>query len=196
MAAMAATRHSLQCELFRPNDERLVDVVNVVEATKRKKMSLLCAVVTTEKPVRVALYQVKSTDKDLYKKKHCWSLRDLRLVDGRKADSAEFDLHFDKVYRWQAKNIPGAQRLSALPIPLLLEKVVADEADDYQALTAREEADLECLMAKYEFAIHNAEEFTEQLARELAALDASNVHTIMESGAAGPEAHGNDADGT
>ncbi|KAH6923801.1 hypothetical protein HPB50_007267 [Hyalomma asiaticum] len=209
MAAMAATRHSLQCELFRPNDERLVDVVNVVEATKRKKMSLLCAVVSTDKPVRVTLCQVKSTDKDLYKKKHSWSLRDLRLVDGRKADSAEFDLHFDKVYRWQAKNIqerndflrclyrlcihyvPQQQRPRFENVPKalleddgraqLLEKVVADDADDYQALTAREEADLECLMAKYEFAIHNAEEFTEQLARELAALDASNVHTIMES---------------
>ncbi|KAH7939148.1 hypothetical protein HPB52_007579 [Rhipicephalus sanguineus] len=172
-------------------------------------MSLLCAVVSTEKPVRVSLYQVKSTDKDLYKKKHCWSLRDLRLVDGRKADSAEFDLHFDKVYRWQAKNIqerndflrclyrlcvhyvPQQQRPRFENVPKalleddgraqLLEKVVADEADDYQALTAREEADLECLMAKYEFAIHNAEEFTEQLARELAALDASNVYTIMES---------------
>lgn len=209
---MAATRHSLQCELFRPNDERLVDVVNVVKATKKKKMSLLCAVVSTDKPVRVTICQVKSSDKDLYKKKNSWALRDLRLVDARKEDSAEFDLHFDKVYKWQAVNVqerndflrclyrlcahyaPHQQRPRFENVPKTLledddaakvivpDKVVAgDEADDYQALTPREETDLENLMAKYEFAIHNAEAFTEKLARELATLDASNVHTIMES---------------
>lgn len=206
---MAATRHSLQLELFRPNDERLVDVVNVVAATKKKKMSLLCAVVSTDKPVRVTIYQVKSSDKDLYKKKHNWALRDLRLVDGRKPDSAEFDLHFDKVYKWQARSVqerndflrclyrlcvhyaPQQERPHFENVPrtlledddrtLVPEKAVAEEADDYQALTAQEEANLESLMAKYEYAIHNAEAFTEKLARELATLDASNVHTIMES---------------
>ncbi|EEC10565.1 exocyst complex component sec3, putative, partial [Ixodes scapularis] len=211
--SMAATRHSLQCELFRPNDERLVDFVNVVKATKKKKMSLLCAVVSTDKPVRVTICQVKSSDRDLYKKKNSWSLRDLRLVDARKEDTAEFDLHFDKVYKWQAVSVqerndflrclyrlcahyaPHQQRprFEHVPKSVLEEDDAAsrvvvpdkatggDDVDDYQALTAREESDLESLMAKYEFAINNAEAFTEQLARELATLDASNVYTIMES---------------
>lgn len=205
---MAATRHSLQNELFRPNDERLVDFVNVVKATKKKKISFLCAVVSTDKPVRVTIWQVKNTDKDAYKKKNSWSLRDLKVVDG-KDNTAEFDLHFDKIYRWQAVSVPERNaflkclwrlcthyvpqqrpRFENFPKGLLEEddarlaapeKGIADEVDDYQALTQREEADLESLMAKYEFAINNAEAFTEQLARELAALDASNVHTIMES---------------
>ncbi|XP_064489589.1 exocyst complex component 1-like [Ornithodoros turicata] len=207
---MAATRHSLQSELFRPNDERLVDFVSVVKATKKKKISFLCAVVSTDKPVRVTIWQVKNTDKDAYKKKNSWGLRDLKLVDGKsEADTAEFDLHFDKVYKWQAVSIPERNaflkclwrlcthyvlqqrpRFENFPKGLLEEddaklatpeKGIADEVDDYQALTQREEVDLENLMAKYEFAINNAEAFTEQLARELSSLDASNVHTIMES---------------
>lgn len=42
---MAAIRHSLQQELFRPNDEALYSVVNVakVGAGKKKKTSFLCA---------------------------------------------------------------------------------------------------------------------------------------------------------
>lgn len=52
---------------------------------------------------------------------------------------------------------------------------------EYQALSSKEEADLEALMVKYEFAISNAEAFTEQLNRELSTLDAANVHAIMES---------------
>lgn len=52
---------------------------------------------------------------------------------------------------------------------------------EYQALSAKEESDLEALMVKYEFAISNAEAFTEQLNRELSSLDATNVHAIMES---------------
>lgn len=56
-----------------------------------------------------------------------------------------------------------------------------DVATEYQALSAKEESDLETLMIKYEFAISNAEAFTEQLNRELSNLDAANVHAIMES---------------
>ena len=43
--AMAAIRHSLQQELFRPNDEALYSVVNVakVGGGKKKKTSFLCA---------------------------------------------------------------------------------------------------------------------------------------------------------
>ena len=42
---MAAIRHSLQQELFRPNDEALYSVVNVakVGGGKKKKTSFLCA---------------------------------------------------------------------------------------------------------------------------------------------------------
>ena len=39
--------------------------------------------VTTVKPETVSVYQVKKTDKDTYKKKASWRLRDLKIVDGK-----------------------------------------------------------------------------------------------------------------
>ncbi|KAI1278056.1 Exocyst complex component 1 [Halotydeus destructor] len=58
-----------------------------------------------------------------------------------------------------------------------------DSGDDesYQALTSREESDLERLMEQCEFTIHNAEAFTEQLSREVASMDTMNIQTIMAS---------------
>lgn len=54
---------------------------------------------------------------------------------------------------------------------------------DYQALTPREEADLESLMSQCEFAISNAEAFAEQLQGELSVLDGVNfinLHSLTE----------------
>ena len=44
-------------------------------------------------------------------------------------------------------------------------------SDDYQALSPREEKDLERMMNECEFAIGNAEAFVEQLANDLSVLD-------------------------
>lgn len=41
--AMAAIRHNLQREVFKPSEERLYAVVNVTKAGKKKKPSFLCA---------------------------------------------------------------------------------------------------------------------------------------------------------
>lgn len=38
---------------------------------------------TTVKPETVSVYQVKKTEKDTYKKRTNWRLKDLRLIDGR-----------------------------------------------------------------------------------------------------------------
>ena len=57
----------------------------------------------------------------------------------------------------------------------------SDEEESYQALTSREEADLERLMAQCEFTIHNAEAFTEQLTKEVTAMDSLNIQSIMAS---------------
>ena len=40
---MAAIRHNLQRDLFKPNEERLYAVVNVTKVGKKKKASFLCA---------------------------------------------------------------------------------------------------------------------------------------------------------
>lgn len=59
----------------------------------------------------------------------------------------------------------------------------ANQSDDfYQALTSREESDLEKLLAlETENTINNAEAFTEKLSKELSSMDSSNIHDIMAS---------------
>ncbi|XP_066926565.1 exocyst complex component 1-like isoform X2 [Clytia hemisphaerica] len=104
---MAAIRHSLQQDIFRPSEEALYAVVNVVKVgggkKKEKKTTFLCAAVTKEKPFQVRIYQIQKSEK-FFKKKFCWQLSDLKAVDGisEKKDILEFDLHFEKVYHWAA----------------------------------------------------------------------------------------------
>ena len=42
-AAMTAIKHTLQREVFLPAEERLVGLVHVTKAGKKKKSSFLCA---------------------------------------------------------------------------------------------------------------------------------------------------------
>ncbi|XP_059354707.1 exocyst complex component 1-like isoform X1 [Carassius carassius] len=104
---MTAIKHALQRDIFTPNDERLLSIVNVCKAGKKKKNCFLCATVTTERPVQVKVVKVKKTDKgDFYKRQMAWELRDLTEVDAKDAnkENPEFDLHFEKVYRWVASS--------------------------------------------------------------------------------------------
>ncbi|XP_006814211.1 exocyst complex component 1-like [Saccoglossus kowalevskii] len=103
---MTAIRHTLQREVFLPNEERLISVVHVTKAGKKKKNSFLCAAVTTDQPAQVSLYKVKKSEKDTYKKRESWLLSDLKVVDGKDTtkDVAEFDLQFEKIFKWIASN--------------------------------------------------------------------------------------------
>ncbi|XP_052442599.1 exocyst complex component 1 isoform X1 [Carassius gibelio] len=102
---MTAIKHALQRDIFTPNDERLLSIVNVCKAGKKKKNCFLCATVTTERPVQVKVVKVKKTDKG-DKRQMAWELRDLTEVDAKDAnkENPEFDLHFEKVYRWVASS--------------------------------------------------------------------------------------------
>ncbi|TRY57088.1 hypothetical protein DNTS_023974 [Danionella cerebrum] len=105
--SMTAIKHALQRDIFTPNDERLLSIVNVCKAGKKKKNCFLCATVTTERPVQVKVVKVKKSDKgDFYKRQMAWELRDLMEVDAKDAnkENPEFDLHFEKVYRWVASS--------------------------------------------------------------------------------------------
>ncbi|XP_038056678.1 exocyst complex component 1-like isoform X1 [Patiria miniata] len=213
---MTAIRHTLQRDVFLPNDERLIGFVHVTKTGKKKKVSFLCATVTTDVPAQVSVHKVKKVDKDTYKKRQSWNLAELREVDGKDSciDIPDFDLHFDKCYKWIASN-PAEKNsfietlwkltqryLKQLKKPdfvnineSLLEEFtpVGDQSrvqhaeddlgtgDDYQVLAAREEADLERMMAECEFAIGNAEAFVERLANDLSVLDGANIHSIIES---------------
>ncbi|KAK3751247.1 hypothetical protein RRG08_024002 [Elysia crispata] len=171
---------------------------------------------TMESPVKVYIYHVKKSDRgDGHKKKMAWLLRDLRTVDGKSPEkpTAEFDLLFEKVYKWMASSVEDKEtfisslwRLSHrfliqkpdfINIPeRLLEDIkdphmlreksqsvddISIEGEDYQALSAKEESDLELLMSECQVAISNAEVFTEQLSKQLSVLDGANIHSIMGS---------------
>ncbi|KAJ7326712.1 hypothetical protein JRQ81_016471 [Phrynocephalus forsythii] len=210
---MTAIKHALQRDIFTPNDERLLSIVNVCKAGKKKRNCFLCATVTTERPVQVNVVKVKKSDKgDFYKRQTAWLLRDLAVVDAKDAikESPEFDLHFDKVYKWVASSIAEKnifisciwklnQRYIRKKIdfinvsPQLLEESVpsgenqnvagGDEeaVDEYQELNAREEQDIEIMMEGCEYAIANAEAFADKLSRELQVLDGANIQSIMAS---------------
>ncbi|XP_072857337.2 exocyst complex component 1 isoform X2 [Pogona vitticeps] len=210
---MTAIKHALQRDIFTPNDERLLSIVNVCKGGKKKRNCFLCATVTTERPVQVNVVKVKKSDKgDFYKRQTAWLLRDLAVVDAKDAikESPEFDLHFDKVYKWVASSIAEKnifisciwklnQRYIRKKIdfinvsPQLLEESVpsgenqnvagGDEeaVDEYQELNAREEQDIEIMMEGCEYAISNAEAFADKLSRELQVLDGANIQSIMAS---------------
>ncbi|XP_069833745.1 exocyst complex component 1 isoform X6 [Dendropsophus ebraccatus] len=209
---MTAIKHALQRDIFTPNDERLLSIVNVCKAGKKKKNCFLCATVTTEWPAQVRVVKVKKSDKgDFYKTQTAWLLNDLSMVDAKDAvkESPDFDLHFDKVYKWVAsspaeknafisciwklnqrylrKKIDFANVSSQLleeSVPSGENQSVAggeEEAAEYQELNAREKQDIEFMMEGCEYAISNAEAFAEKLSRELQVLDGANIQSIMAS---------------
>ncbi|XP_063242626.1 exocyst complex component 1 [Bacillus rossius redtenbacheri] len=108
---MTAIRHTLQREVFQPSDESLLAVVHVSKLLKKKKLSFLCIASSTEKPISIIIYQVKKTDKNVYKKKRSWNLSELKAVNGKNVskDTHEFDLHLDKIYKWFAINLQERQ---------------------------------------------------------------------------------------
>uniref|UniRef100_A0A3Q0SYW5 Exocyst complex component 1 n=1 Tax=Amphilophus citrinellus TaxID=61819 RepID=A0A3Q0SYW5_AMPCI len=200
---MTAIKHALQRDIFTPNDERLLSIVNVCKAGKKKKNCFLCATVTTERPVQVKVVKVKKSDKgDFYKRQLTWELRDLTEVDAKDAskENPEFDLHFEKVYRWVASSTAEKnsfisciwklnqrylrKKLEFVNVSsqLLEESVPSGESqsvaggdedvlDEYQELSTREEQDIESMMETCEYAISNAEAFAEKLFKELQVLD-------------------------
>ncbi|XP_055556949.1 exocyst complex component 1 isoform X2 [Falco biarmicus] len=210
---MTAIKHALQRDIFTPNDERLLSIVNVCKAGKKKRNCFLCATVTTERPVQVNVVKVKKSDKgDFYKRQTAWALRDLAVVDAKDAvkDNPEFDLHFDKVYKWVASStvekntfisciwklnqrylrkkidfINVSSQLLEESVPSGENQSVAggdeEAVDEYQELNAREEQDIEIMMEGCEYAISNAEAFAEKLSRELQVLDGANIQSIMAS---------------
>ncbi|KAK3606322.1 hypothetical protein CHS0354_041956 [Potamilus streckersoni] len=213
---MTAIKHTLQKDLFQPNEERLVAFVHVTKAGKKKRSSFLCATLSVAEGMnQTMVYQVKKAEKgEVYKKKMTRYLRDLKVVDGKDArkETADFDLHFEKVYRWTASSIGErdnfikyiwklSQRyLDQKPEFLNVPKKLMEEskhvekghtsmegmdvtgiAEDYQALTTKEEQDLDLLMSECQVAISNAEVFAEQLSKQLSVLDGANIHSIMGS---------------
>uniref|UniRef100_A0A674IQK1 Exocyst complex component Sec3 PIP2-binding N-terminal domain-containing protein n=1 Tax=Terrapene triunguis TaxID=2587831 RepID=A0A674IQK1_9SAUR len=86
-------------DVFNPQNERLLEIVHVWKTGKKRKNSILC--VAGECPGK----KVKKADRgDQYKMTDRWPLKDLKLVDGKNVNQEclEFELQFDKVYKWTA----------------------------------------------------------------------------------------------
>ncbi|MFH4984592.1 hypothetical protein AB6A40_011301, partial [Gnathostoma spinigerum] len=94
---MRAIVADLQRAVFQADDERLIAVAHIVRVDnkKKRKPTFLCLVVTTDQPISVRLYFVKNEKDDNFKKRECYSLRDVKVVDGINPRKAlpEFDLH-------------------------------------------------------------------------------------------------------
>uniref|UniRef100_A0A2K6G4H1 Exocyst complex component Sec3 PIP2-binding N-terminal domain-containing protein n=1 Tax=Propithecus coquereli TaxID=379532 RepID=A0A2K6G4H1_PROCO len=157
---MTAIKHALQRDIFTPNDERLLSIVNVCKAGKKKKN---CFLLTTERPVQVKVVKVKKSDKgDFYKRQIAWALRDLAVVDAKDAIKVSYFLipwiSTFKGWEYYGENqsVAGGDE---------------EAVDEYQELNAREEQDIEIMMEGCEYAISNAEAFAEKLSRELQVLD-------------------------
>lgn len=103
---MTTLRHTLQQEIFQPNEERLLSMCHVEKYLKKKKVSFLCVITSINPPHNISIVQVKQTDKT-FKRKRTWALGELKVVDGKNEsnETHEFDLQLDKVYRWVASNL-------------------------------------------------------------------------------------------
>lgn len=123
---MAAIRHSLQKEVCDPSEEQLLGLLHVTKPGKKKKTSFLCAVISKEKPINALVHQIKKGDRESFKKKNSWHLRELLVVDGVDdvKETAELELTFERVYKWTASSAPDKAafvqilwRLSCLYLP-------------------------------------------------------------------------------
>ncbi|CAK8673605.1 unnamed protein product [Clavelina lepadiformis] len=109
---MSAIKHALQRDVFTPIGERLLGVVHTAKASgKKKKSSFLCASVTIERPVAVYISKIKKQEKgESYKKQKVWQLKELKVVNGKEdKDNTEFDLQFEKNFKWSATSVAEKQ---------------------------------------------------------------------------------------
>ncbi|KAM7160745.1 exocyst complex component 1-like isoform 2-T2 [Macrochelys suwanniensis] len=106
--AMASPWILLEKDVFNPQNERLLEIVHVWKTGKKRKNSILCVVVAACRPMQLFLEKVKKADRgDQYKMTDRWPLKDLKLVDGKNVNQEclEFELQFDKIYKWTAVSV-------------------------------------------------------------------------------------------
>uniref|UniRef100_A0A8C8RI36 Exocyst complex component Sec3 PIP2-binding N-terminal domain-containing protein n=1 Tax=Pelusios castaneus TaxID=367368 RepID=A0A8C8RI36_9SAUR len=203
---MASPWILLEKEVFSPQNERLLEIVHVWKTGKKRKNSILCVAVAACRPMQLFLEKVKTTDRgDQYRMTDRWPLKDLKLVDG-KNDCLDFELHFDKVYKWTAisfdeKNafirclaklncryLSGSIAFASVP-SWTLEEVgnanaeAGDQAEHsaYQEMTPKETADMLKLMEEHEPIVNNSIAFAEKLSKDLQVLDETNLQAIISS---------------
>ncbi|XP_010159340.1 PREDICTED: exocyst complex component 1-like [Eurypyga helias] len=108
---MASLWSSLEKDVFNPQKKRLLETVCVWKTGGKKKMSILSVVVDTLRPLQPCLVEVKVDRGEQYKIAYSWPLAELKLVDGKTLNQAslDFDLQFDKVYKWTTSSFDEKQ---------------------------------------------------------------------------------------
>ncbi|XP_006036792.1 exocyst complex component 1 isoform X2 [Alligator sinensis] len=94
----------LEKDVFTPLNERLLEIVHIWKTGKKRKGSVLCVVVANYRPIQLFLVKVKADRGEQYKITNRWLLKYLKLVDGKTVnqETLDFELQFDKVYKWTA----------------------------------------------------------------------------------------------
>uniref|UniRef100_A0A8C4WEN7 Exocyst complex component Sec3 PIP2-binding N-terminal domain-containing protein n=1 Tax=Gopherus evgoodei TaxID=1825980 RepID=A0A8C4WEN7_9SAUR len=203
---MASPWILLEKDVFNPQNERLLEIIHVWKTGKKRKNSILCVV---GEPMQLFLEKVKKADRgDQYKMTDRWPLKDLKLVDGKNINQEclEFELQFDKVYKWTAVSADEknafirclwklnrrylSSSIAFVSIPsCMLEEVgnasaeAGDQAEHsaYQEMTPKETADMLKLMEEYEPIVNNSMAFAEKLSKDLQVLDEANLQAIISS---------------
>jgi len=210
---MTALRLRLQKELFDLTDEHLVGVAHIVrhEKEKKKKRDWLLALSSTKDvPVYAKMYLLKMNEKEVFKKKQEWQLRDLKVLDGISADSQDLRMDLDERMTWTLSSMEEKEAF-ILILQQMCDKYnigrrtkylnlgwvsgsggdqsargqgvnpVHQEEVGYQAISEKETSDLKALMSGCDTAISHADEFADRLARELSVLDGDNIHSMLAS---------------
>uniref|UniRef100_A0A8C6Z249 Exocyst complex component 1-like n=1 Tax=Nothoprocta perdicaria TaxID=30464 RepID=A0A8C6Z249_NOTPE len=197
---------SLEKEVFNPQNKRLLETVHVWKTGKKKKMSILCVVVDDFRPMKPFLVKVKADRAEQYKIANRWPLAELKLVDGKTLNQAslDFDLHFDKVYKWTASRLDEKKafirclwklnhRFLSSSVTFVNVPSCTAEGNDtvetgspeglsaYQEMSPKEAADMLRLMEQYEPIVNNSVAFAEQLSSDLHVLDEANLRAIISS---------------
>jgi len=100
---MTALRLRLQKEVFDGTEEHLFGLAHIIrqEKDKKKKRDWLLAIATTKDvPVYVKLYLLKKNEKEVFKKKQEWHIRDLKILDGVSSESLDVKMDLDDKYTW------------------------------------------------------------------------------------------------
>ncbi|OXB58682.1 hypothetical protein ASZ78_016854 [Callipepla squamata] len=199
---MASLWSSLEKEVFNPQNKRLLEAIRVWKTGKKKKMSILCVVVDAFRPLQPFLVEVKVDRGEQYKMACSWPLAELKLVDGKTLDqvSLDFDLQFDKIYKWTASSFDEKKtfirclwklnyRFLSSAVTFVnvhscptegrqtLQEDRRDAAETenqlnaYQEMTPKEAADVLKLMEEHDPLVNNSIAFAEQLSRDLHVLD-------------------------
>uniref|UniRef100_A0A1A9VYT4 Exocyst complex component Sec3 PIP2-binding N-terminal domain-containing protein n=1 Tax=Glossina austeni TaxID=7395 RepID=A0A1A9VYT4_GLOAU len=118
VGSLAKVKHILQKELFNGCGERLLSVVTVTKACKKKRACYLCIATTSPPLPVVTICLVKQIDQkeSEYKKKRTWQLEEIKWVDGlsEQFDVHEFDMQVEKLYKWYALNLHERQNFLAV----------------------------------------------------------------------------------